>query len=71
MTFATINNARVRPECLELQGEQVPPDCPPLIALDMEDSPEGMADKIANLTLAEAVQLSRYLEGKHSLKGEK
>jgi hypothetical protein len=38
-----------------------PIDRPPLVALDLEDSPEGLGDRIANLTLVEAVELARYL----------
>ncbi len=33
----------------------------PIVALDTEDGMEGLGDRIANLTLAEASELVRYL----------
>ena len=44
--------------------ERRKPPTPPTVALDMEDSMEGLGDRIANLTLAEAAELSRYLAWK-------
>jgi len=44
--------------------ERKKPPMPPTVALDMEDSIEGLGDRIANLTLAEAAELSRYLARK-------
>ena len=44
--------------------EQQKPPTPPPVALDMEDSIEGLGDRIANLTLIEAAELVRYLTSK-------